>query len=63
MSIEGSTCLKCESGQYVHNEYKTKLRGKLEVTVVSEICDNCGHDYYDEMARLAEECYQANEKE
>lgn len=63
MDREDDKCIKCNIGKYVHHERKEKLRGIREVTIVSDICDNCGHDYYDEMARLAEECYQASEKE
>lgn len=63
IETQPTRCLKCETGCYIHNEWQQEIGRGRTVTIVSEICDECGHDYYDEMARLAEECYQANEKE
>lgn len=60
---EPTRCLRCQIGCYVHDEWQEEIGRGRTVTIVSEICESCGHNYYSEMARLAEECYQASEKE
>lgn len=63
MSLKDTKCLKCDGGEYVRKTRKEVSKYLGEVTVVSKICDKCGHDYYDEIERLVGESYQSSKKQ
>lgn len=62
MSLKDIKCLKCDGGKYVRTTRKEISKYLGEVTVVSKICDKCGHDYYDEIERLVADSYQSSRK-